>query len=207
MQSASVEDRRLVISDPSLVSELNVTNKSLLSITAISGCTKLTTINLSFNDLTSITALSSLRGLVAVNVSHNKLKTIPALPATVTVFKATHNQITDVDGLKACAGLTELWLTNNQIANLGAVNSLVSSLSSLKSLVLLNNPCGRTDPPEMYRYALIHGTLAMNIVLEKKIDDDFLKFSAQKVLVCVACLLIAGTFGTLLHHSDASIMH
>lgn len=156
MQSTSVEDRRLVISD-STVSEIVVTNKSLLSITAISACTKLVIVNFSFNDLTSISALSSLRGLTSVNVSHNKLKSIPVLPVSVTVFKATHNQINDVDGLKTCVGLTELWLSNNQIASLASINSLLMTSSSLKSLVLLNNPCTRTDPPEMYRYALIRG--------------------------------------------------
>ena len=160
MQAVSVEDRRLVIGDPSL-SDLSVTNKSLLTIAAVAACgNHLASVNLSFNDITSLAPLAGCASLATLNVSHNKLKTLAGCPRSLRSLKCTHNEISSLDGVRACLSIGELWASNNGLNNLGAVVSIVSEMQSLRTLIMMRNPCCLTEPPELYRNAIINGMRA-----------------------------------------------
>jgi hypothetical protein len=119
--------------------------------------------NFSFNELTSLQSLAILDSVHSLNVSHNKLKHLAGLPINLRSLKCTHNEISSFETLRSNTSLTELWVANNSIANFGAAVSALKSLTNLKSLLLQKNPCCRMDPPELYRNALIDGTLCHSL--------------------------------------------
>lgn len=102
-------------------------------------CTKL---SLSTNNIDKIMNLSNLKNLKILSLGRNSIRKITGLDEVGTTLEQlwiSYNQIEKLDGIQSCIRLTTLFISNNRIKNWEEINRL-SQLSSLKNLLLLNNP-------------------------------------------------------------------
>ena len=125
------------------LNKLKLEDKLISDITPLSSLTKLTYLNLGSNEISDITPLSSLTELTELYLKNNKINVIDSLRS---LTKLTHldlgfNQISDITPLSSLTNLTHLNLENNKISDV----SKLSLLTNLTYLVLENNQISKID--------------------------------------------------------------
>jgi Leucine-rich repeat (LRR) protein len=120
------------------VTELNLREKGISDISALSELTNLTVLYLNENSISDISALSRLTNLKELNLYENNISGISALAGLTNMetldLNYNHN-IIDISALSGFSHLTTLGLSSNNISDISALKGL----TNLKELSLQNN--------------------------------------------------------------------
>ena len=117
--------------------KLDLSNRGISDISALSYAINTPEIDLSANEVTSVSALAGLAQLTKLNISDNNINSISSLSAltALKVFNASGNKIEDISVLGNFTSLAELDLSRNSISDVSALKSL----ANLKNLNLSDN--------------------------------------------------------------------
>ena len=108
------------------VTELDLSEKGLLDVSALGECSELTTLVLSGNSVSDLMPLMKLPKLVKLNISDNlvsDLRPLIGLPL-LTELNASGNQIQDTSAVGAIKQLRSLDLSRNQLLNYSGLGRL-----------------------------------------------------------------------------------
>ena len=114
------------------LTSLNVSGKSISSLTGVDKLTYLTTLNCSSNSLTSLPSLPS--SLTTLDCSSNSLTSLPTLPTSLTTLNCSSNQLTSLPTLPS--SLQSLNCSGNKFSG----TFTLTHHYGLKSLDISNNP-------------------------------------------------------------------
>ena len=108
------------------VEELDLSGKSIRSISVLAGCKELKKLNLSGNSVTDLCALMNIPGLEWLDVSSNHLSDLRPLMGmgTLRTLIANDNQVTATAAVGSMSSLTELELSNNPISDFSGLKKL-----------------------------------------------------------------------------------
>ncbi len=109
------------------LTSLNVSGKSISSLTGVDKLTYLTTLNCSSNSLTSLPTLPT--SLTTLNCSSNQLTSLPTLPTSLQSLNCSGNKFSGTFTLTHHYGLKSLDISNNP--NLTELECFSNSLTSL----------------------------------------------------------------------------
>ncbi len=109
------------------LTSLNVSGKSISSLTGVDKLTYLTTLNCSSNSLTSLPTLPT--SLTTLNCSSNQLTSLPTLPSSLQSLNCSGNKFSGTFTLTHHYGLKSLDISNNP--NLTELECFSNSLTSL----------------------------------------------------------------------------
>ena len=104
-------------------------------------------LNLAFNEIVSIDGIvEACPQLQRLMAAHNKIQTLPALHTLQNLVRVdvSSNQLRTIAPLHRCKVLSELWAASNQLTLAAAV--ALRTASSLRTLVLMKNPCDKAQP-------------------------------------------------------------
>ena len=115
------------------VTTLDLSNRGITDISALSGCEKLTTLNLSGNAVSDLTPLMDIPGLQYLYLSGNHISDLRPLMGLTSVkyLDISANAVTSTVSLGSNTSLLDLNLSNNAISNF-------SGIAKLKNLNSLN---------------------------------------------------------------------
>lgn len=144
------------------VKELNLSNRGITDISALSACRELERLDLTGNAITELTPLMDIPGLKSLIIKDNQVTDLRPLMALITLeyINAEGNGISSTVPLGSLTGLKELHLAENPISNYSGLSKLDSletlgledtclqdedldslkGLSNLRLLTITNNP-------------------------------------------------------------------
>jgi hypothetical protein len=122
-------------------------NNNISDISALSGLTNLGWLYLYGNNISDIRALRGLANLEWLLMSHNDISDIRALSGLTKIkwLNLGDNNISDISALSGLANLERLYLYTNNISDITAL----SGLTNLKILDLSGNPLTQTQIDEL----------------------------------------------------------
>ena len=115
------------------VSQLDLSNREIRDISALSACKQLRWLKLGGNQISDLQALMNIPGLELVDLSNNELSDLRPLMglSRLRSLNAAGNQLTDTAALGTMTALTALDLSDNPLTDFSGLEKL-SNLQSLK---------------------------------------------------------------------------
>ena len=118
-------DLAVLVNLPALT-ELNLNNCGLSSISDLAGAPAMKVLNLSNNTIRNMDALTSIVTLENLNLEHNAVTGLQALSSLTNLTKLNlgHNSVSDLSPLVSCGNLNWLHVGNNAISTITTVDQL-----------------------------------------------------------------------------------
>lgn len=110
------------------LTDLNLSNCSLSTLSGLEGLTTLTALNLSGNSISDLSPLSGSKGLVTVNLQRNAVAGFDALSGLpeLTWLDLSYNALSGFAPVSACPKLRYLDVSNNVLTSLSGIGSLTA---------------------------------------------------------------------------------
>jgi DNA-binding beta-propeller fold protein YncE len=146
------------------LTELDASDREIISLTGLESATQLTDLNLSYNQISNIIPLAPLTELIYLELDHNQISNITPL-APLTELKRLwlwKNQISDISPLAGLPRLGSLSLTSNQISDVTVLTTF-ASLESLGSILLSGNPITDISPIQKLKRAYPNLRISIDI--------------------------------------------
>ncbi len=150
--------------------QLDISHNEVKDISKIASCARLEQLYVQDNQIADIGALSNgFVELVTLNVSSNDIKSLTPIRdcGALKAVVANDNQLTSLDGLQNKPSLNVLLASNNQIADISA---LESSVSAMESLDLGNNRV--SDLSALTRFASGKDPIRPQLLLDNNAIKD-----------------------------------
>ncbi len=121
------------------VTELDLSNRGITDISALSSCTMLESLNISGNIISNISVLGAMPNLKTLDISNNEISNLSPLIALANLesVNASGNAVANISALSGHTALVSLNLDGNPLENIEALESMTGLRSlSLRSASL-----------------------------------------------------------------------
>lgn len=139
-----ITDRDITYNDIKDVTELDLSDKKISDISALSAMKKLVNLNLGLNNISDISALAGMTNLKELDLFFNRISNVSALAdlTNLQYLILSGNKISDIRSLSRLTNLQVLDISYNNISDI----SPLSEMTQLRELTMLDTLVTDTSP-------------------------------------------------------------